>query len=126
MKVLVVNLKLNELTEASETPHKHIIWVDDLRNPPAAIEGSCDIARTYDEAVHMLSKHMYTEIYLDHDLGDVENENGRREMTGYDVLLWLIDAKHKGKHVPTKYHILTANASARPRMEGVINRYLSS
>ena len=119
-------MKVTEILEASETPHKHIIWVDDLRSPGPALEGKCDIARTYDEAIQMLSHHMYTEIWLDHDLGDVENETGRREMTGYDVLLWLIDAKHEGKHVPTKFHILTANASARPRMEGVINRYLSS
>lgn len=119
-------MKMSELIEASETPHKHIIWVDDERHPPKALEGKCDIARTYDEAISMLSKHMYTEIWLDHDLGDVGNTNGRREMTGYDVLLWLIDAKQEGKHVPTNFHILTANASARPRMEGVINRYLRS
>lgn len=116
-------MKVNDILEASETPHKHIIWIDDIRSPPSALEGKCDIARTYDEAIHMLSKHMYTDIFLDHDLGDFSGENGR-ERTGYDVLLWLIDAKHEGKHVPTNFHLLTSNSAARPRMEGVINRYL--
>jgi hypothetical protein len=118
-------MKVNDILEASETPHKHIIWVDDLRNPGPALEGKCDIARTYDEAIQMLSKHMYTDMYLDHDLGDFSGEGGR-ERTGYDVLMWLVQRKHDGEHVPTNFHILTANPVGRQKFEGVINRYLRS
>ncbi len=116
---------LKELIEASETPHKHIIWVDDMRNPPASIEKNCDIARTYDEAIHMLSTHMYTDMYLDHDLGDFTGPGGR-ERTGYDVLIWLVQRKHDHEHVPSNFHILTANPVGRQKFEGVINRYLRS
>lgn len=118
-------MKMIDILEASETPHKHIIWVDDLRTPPANIESSCDIARTYDEAIHMLSKHMYTDMYLDHDLGDFSGPKGR-ERTGYDVLMFLVQRKHDGEHVPTNFHILTANPVGRAKFEGVINRYLRS
>lgn len=119
-------MKVSELIEASETPHKHILWVDDVRMPPANIEKSCDIARTYDEAISMLSKHMYTDLYLDHDLADVENKNGRREMTGYDVLIWIVQRKFDGEYVPKNFHILTQNPVGRDKFVGVINRYLRS
>lgn len=118
-------MKVIDIIEASETPHKHIIWVDDLRNPPANIEQSCDVARTYDEAIGMLSKHMYTDIYLDHDLGDFTGPGGR-ERTGYDVLLWIVDRKQEGGYIPQNFHILTANPVGRQKFEGVINRYLRS
>ena len=108
--------------EASMSVHRHKIWVDDMRIPP---DDSYDIARTYDEAVDLLSKNQYTDIYLDHDLGDVGNPN-RREMTGYDVLLFLVDRKNAGKYVPMNFHILTANPVGRDKFVGVINRYLSS
>jgi hypothetical protein len=116
-------MKLMDILEASETPHKHIIWIDDLRHPPASIEANCDIARTYDEAIAMLSKHKYTDLYLDHDLGDFSGPDGR-ERTGYDVLMWLVERKQEGEYVPLNFHILTANPVGRQKFEGVINRYL--
>lgn len=115
-------MKVNELIEASETPHKHILWVDDIRHPPAALESKCDIARTYDEAIQMLSKHMYTDIYLDHDIASY-NKDGR-EQTGYDIVLFLVDRKMNNEYVPQNFHILSANPVGRKNMEGVINRYL--
>lgn len=113
-------MKLTDITEASETVHKHKLWIDDERTPP---DESFDIARNYDEAIAMLSKHMYTEIYLDHDLGDFSGPEGR-ERTGYDVLMWLVHRKHDGEYVPKNFHILTANPVGRQKFEGVINRYL--
>ncbi len=99
---------------------KKILWVDDLRNPPAGLQ--CDIARTYYEAIDLLSKVDYDEIYLDHDLGDTGT--GSQEKTGYSVCLWLAERKNEGGHVPDHYHILTANPVGRKNMEGVIRRYL--
>ncbi len=112
-------------TEASETVHKHILWVDDLRHPPASIEQNCDIARTSDAAVSMLSKYQYTDIYLDHDLGDFSGPGGS-ERNGYHVVLFLADLKNDGKYVPLNFHILTDNPVGRRNIEGVINRYLRS
>ncbi len=98
---------IKELIEASDTPHKHIIWIDDLRSPPKSLEDKCDIARTYDEAIQMLSKHMYTDVYLDHDIASFD-ETGR-ERTGYDIVLFLVDRKMDKKYVPKNFHMLTSN-----------------
>lgn len=118
-----MQMKLNELVvEASQSVHRHKIWIDDLRIPP---DDSYDIARTYNEAIDMLSKNQYTDIYLDHDLGDFSGPGGR-ERTGYDVLLWLVERKHNNEYVPMNFHILTANPVGRDKFVGVINRYLSS
>jgi hypothetical protein len=114
-------MKILDIVEAAETIHKHKLWVDDMRNPP---DDSYDVARTYDEAIDMLTKYKYTDIWLDHDLGDFSGPNGR-ERTGYDVILWLVERKHEGEYVPMNFHILTANPVGRAKFEGVISRYLS-
>lgn len=118
-------MKIVDIVEASDTIHKHIIWIDDVRNPPEPLENACDIARTYEEAIQMLSKYKYTDVYLDHDLGDFSGPGGR-EMSGYDILLWLVQRKQDHEYVPKNFHILTANPVGRLKFEGVINRYLSS
>lgn len=102
-----------------------ILWVDDIREPEHYLpEGIVvDIARTYIQAVKLLSEVNYDEIYLDHDLGDWQNLAG--EKTGYDIVLWLVERKMDGQHVPSVYHYLTANPVGRERMKGTIERYLS-
>jgi hypothetical protein len=118
-------MKLTELIEASETIHKHKLWVDDMRNPPEKDEESYDVARSYDEAIQMLKTHKYTDIYLDHDLGDFTGPNNH-ERTGYDIILFLVDRKNNGKYVPINFHMLTSNPVGKNNMEAVINRYLRS
>lgn len=108
-------MKLMELQQ-----HK-ILWVDDIRNPPPSLH--CDIARTYDSAIKKLSEINYDEIYLDHDLADISPDHP--EKTGYDVVLWLVQRKMDGFHVPSVYHFLTANPIGRERMKGTIERYLT-
>lgn len=100
------------------------LWVDDLRNPPQHSVESYDIARTYNQAIDFLLAKTYEYIYLDHDLGDYSGPDGR-EMTGYDVLMWIVEKKQDGFVAPTRYEILTANPVGRKRFEGVIERYLS-
>lgn len=117
-------MKISDLVEVSQTLHKHIIWIDDMRSPPANIEQNCDIARTYDEAIQMLSNHMYTDIYLDHDIASYD-ETGR-ERTGYDIVLFLVDRKMNNEYVPKNFHMLTANPVGRKNMEAVISRYLTT
>jgi len=120
----VQNMIASKLKEASTTPHKHIIWVDDIRSPPKSIEQNCDVARTYDEAIEMLSKHMYTDIYLDHDIASFDDAG--RERTGYDIVLFLVDRKINNEYVPKNFHMLTSNPVGRNNMEAVISRYLTS
>ncbi len=97
------------------------LWIDDLRNPVDGFTG--DIARTYDEAIHLLSTNEYEIVFLDHDLGDYSGEEGR-ERTGYDICWWLAERKRAGFYVPAEYEFLTANPVGRQNMEAVIQRYL--
>lgn len=103
------------------TAQNKILWVDDIRNPPETL--SVDLARTYFEATKLLAEVNYEEIYLDHDLGLLSWKD-EREYTGYDVVLWLVERKMVGGHVPSIYHFLTANPIGRERMKGTIERYL--
>lgn len=98
-----------------------ILWVDDIRNPPADITG-CDIARSYAEAIAYLGKNEYETIYLDHDLASFEADG--REKTGYDLVLYIVQRKMDGLHVPKNYHLLTANPVGHENMQAVIDRYL--
>lgn len=97
----------------------NILWIDDIRVPQSDMQ--TDIARTYDEAIDLLSKNNYTTIYLDHDLADFKDG---KERTGYTIVLWLVQRKFDGLYVPQEYRFLTANPVGRKNMKNVINRYL--
>ncbi len=56
---------------------------------------------------------------LDHDLGCFKDG---REWTGYDVLCFL---EEHTEYLPGKIQLVTANASARPKMQQVINKLYS-
>jgi N12 class adenine-specific DNA methylase len=96
------------------------LWIDDIRTP---LDDSYDIARTYDEAIQMLSKYDYVEVHLDHDLADFDESGNERN--GSTIVRWLADRKHIDKlYVPTHYYMLTDNPEGRRYMCGVIERYL--
>lgn len=97
-----------------------ILWIDDIRIPSPDME--CDIARTYDEAIRLLSIHNYHVLYLDHDLADFKEGT---ERTGYNIVLWLVQRKRDGFHVPDSYRFLTANPVGLANMIFLITRYLS-
>jgi CheY-like chemotaxis protein len=84
--------------------------------------GKFTIARNYNDAMAALNSQQFGGVYLDHDLGDYSGPEGR-EMTGYDVLMAMVQAKMDGKPTPTWVSLLTANPVARQRMQGVIDRY---
>ena len=111
--------KTTKSTKVSTT--KQILWVDDFRDPPTNL--CVDIARTYSQAIEMLSTTNYDEIYLDHDLGDFSGPNGR-EMRGYDVVVWLMEHKEAGGWVPSVYHYLTSNPVGRANMKFIVDNYL--
>lgn len=92
------------------------IWVDDVREAPRGWHW----AKTYTEAVEMIETLNWTEISLDHDLGDTQDG---REFTGYDVLLYIVEKAWNGESVGI-VHIHTANPVGRERMLGTIQRYL--
>lgn len=98
------------------------LWVDDERPiPDDLIAQGWTCAPSFHEAVLKLELLDFDEVSLDHDLASFY---GNREMTGYDVLMWLVDRHMNGGYVPPKIHVHTANPVGRDRMIGVLNRYL--
>ena len=92
------------------------IWLDDVRPAP---EGWVWV-KNYSEAVQHLASFSWSEVSLDHDLGDFGDD---REWTGYDVLMYIVEMKQWGREIGTvKVH--SANPVAQERMQGVIQRYL--
>jgi hypothetical protein len=84
---------------------KFTVVVDDLRNIGADI-----ICRTHDAAIRVLAAVPVDHLYLDHDLGCID-ENGQ-ERTGYDVANFLEGIEPK----PDRVTLVTDNPSGRVRM----------
>ena len=122
-------MRLNEIVEVVDQTEglpdaENILWVDDVRSPQSFEIGKFTIARNYNDAIKALNTEQFDRVYLDHDLGDFSGPE-RREMTGYDVLMNMVQAKMDGKPVPKKVSLLTANPVARQRMQGVIDKYFT-
>ena len=89
------------------------LFVDDERDFP---EG-WDIARSYVDAMILLSLNDYDEISLDHDIASYDSEGN--ELTGYTILCYLERQAIKyGNKVPY-IHIHTANVAVRCKMQRV-------
>lgn len=99
---------------------ERILFIDDIRTPPSNM--NCDIARTYDIAIHLLTENDYDIVYLDHDLADFDSFG--QERTGYTVVKWLVERRYEGYPVPKKYEFLTSNPVGRKNMKELIDRYL--
>lgn len=97
-----------------------ILFIDDIRTPP--LDMNCDIARTYDIAIRLLTENDYDIVYLDHDLADFDSFG--QERTGYSIVKWLVERLMEGYPVPKKYEFLTSNPVGKTNMIGLINRYL--
>ncbi len=97
------------------------LWVDDLRPLPSdLVEAGWSSAPTFHEAVLKLELMEFKEVSLDHDLGCYY---GMREMTGYDILMWLVDRKVNGLFVPPAVYVHSANPVGRQKMQETIDRY---
>lgn len=93
------------------------LFVDDTRETP---EG-WDRAYTAWEALFKLELLQYQEVSLDHDLASFL---GYREITGYDIAVWLADRKQNGKYVPPVIKVHSANTPGHENIQAVIDRYL--
>lgn len=112
------------------------LWVDDIRPLPINLRGpqwdsptdGChfwEVATNFHEAIVLLEILPYVKyISLDHDIASFY---GNKEMTGFDVLWWLVDRKLNRPDECTiewiKVH--SANASAKPKMIETITKYWS-
>lgn len=86
------------------------LWLDDQRPAP---DESWHRVWTVDEAIECLNKRVYSEVSLDHDLGN-DDEAG----TGYTVLCWLEERVMTDATFPApKVYIHTDNAAAINKMK---------
>jgi len=99
------------------------LYVDDIRDLPEIYEG-WDVARNYEEAIRLLTVNVYECVSLDHDIASWDKSG--REMTGYDIALWLVNRAHEGtEYVPPKVIVHSANPVGVKNIQGVIDRYLT-
>lgn len=89
------------------------LYVDDVRECPP----SWEVARSYTEAMMMLSLNDYDEVSLDHDIASFDSEGN--EMTGYTILCYLERQLLEHDRKIPYIHIHTANAAVRKKMEQV-------
>ncbi len=99
------------------------LYVDDIRDRPSWCVGEWETARNYEEAIIMLSTREYDELSLDHDIASFREDG--REMTGYDIALYLVQRKYDGLYVPPKIYCHSANPVGVKNILGVVERYLS-
>lgn len=97
------------------------LWVDDERPLPQQYAGWL-IARSYKEAIDILSQISVRCVSLDHDLASFEDG---KEKTGYDIALWLAERKFNGDQVPEQVWAHSANPVGADRINGVVKRYLT-
>jgi hypothetical protein len=90
------------------------VWLDDRRPPPPDPQTWVWV-RTPAEAIALLETAAVTELSLDHDLGLLD---GEREVTGYDVVLWLEEAvATRGFVPPAEIRVHSSNPAGAERME---------
>jgi hypothetical protein len=85
------------------------IWLDDLRDPP---DETWLWVKTPSEAIRLLELGTVAEISFDHDLGF----DGKREMTGYEVLLWIEEAVALHGFAPPEMRVHSANPPGHERL----------
>lgn len=103
------------------------LFVDDIRDPPADTpELVWKHVKTFHFAITMLEVTPFDVVSLDHDLGCFY---GNKEMTGRDILNWLIDRKLNGpdpfmcNEKLTEVRVHSANPVGCDTMEADIKRY---
>ena len=99
------------------------LYVDDVRPlPDHLVKKGWTQAFSFHEAILKLELLDFAELSLDHDLASFY---GAKEMTGYDITLWLAQRKHNGLYVPRKIYVHSANPVGVANMQSVIDRYLT-
>lgn len=102
---------------------KLALYVDDdpiHRNPPKMAGVFWVRAYNFHQAIYFLDRNNFDIVSLDHDIASFY---GNKEMTGWDVLQYLITQKLDGKHVPSQVMVHSANPVGRKKMQEDIDRY---
>lgn len=99
------------------------LYIDDIREMPEDDKKhTWTLARTAWEALFKLDLIEYDVVSFDHDLGSFI---GNKEITGYDIVLWLANRKNDGLYVPPDIRIHSANPVGCENMQATIDRYLT-
>lgn len=101
---------------AQKHPSRRRLYVDDLRPCP----DGWDLARNFHEAIVALEAYQYKVVSLDHDIASFY---GNKELTGRDILNWLIMRKIEGGYTPPEVRVHSANPVGCATMEQDIKRY---
>src|ERR1035437_3768958 len=91
------------------------VWLDDRREPPLDFVW----VKTPAETITLLEAGEVEELSLDHDLGLWDDDG--RELTGYDVLLWIEEQVVLHGYRPPRLSVHSANSAARSRMQQAIS-----
>lgn len=103
---------------------KRILLIDDTRTEEALNCRLDIIARNFWEGIKQLHNNgPWKILYLDHDLNSF-SEDGTREYTGYDIMLYLENEKQIGnlEVIPEKIICISSNPPGKKRIEQVIER----
>lgn len=96
------------------------LWVDDTRPIPSDCGPEWCSARSAWEAILKLELIEFQVVSLDHDLASFV---GNKELTGYDILMWLVARKLEGAYVPKIIHVHSANPVGVSKMRDTITKY---
>jgi hypothetical protein len=98
------------------------LYVDDERKLPEQLQDVGWIrAHNFHEAITKLDLMEFEELSLDHDLASFY---GYKEMTGMDIVNWLVQRKMNGLYVPSKIYVHSANIVGTKNMVLTIKQYL--
>lgn len=98
------------------------LYVDDLRDLPESYGSEWTTSRTVWEALTKLELIEFDEVSLDHDLACFI---GNKELTGDDIVNWLVERKLNGFYVPPVVKVHSANPIGRQSMQAAIDKHLS-
>lgn len=110
------------------------LYVDDIRSPP---DDTWTVARTAEAARDILLAGGVELASLDHDMGEcdecanafpprgytVVTNTCRHRMTGYDLVMWMVETGNWPKHKPAVH---SANVVGKANMVATIDRYFGT
>ena len=102
-------------------PVSIIFFLDDKRNPNYPTGDTYIVARTFRQALEIISNEnfIFDSWQLDHDLGtDAETE---QKLSGLDFLKWVVENKLE-RWPPHKISVHSANYHGRKNMEAYIKQ----
>ncbi len=109
---------------------KKLLWLDDLRNPsdphmnwlsfsPIGTDVEVTWVKNYKEFISWIKKNGLPDgVCFDHDLGET-----KKEKTGYDAAIWMVEYCLDNNLNPPPYGIQSSNPVGKLNISTLINNY---